>query len=43
MKKLLFLIAAVSTLLIGCAPQEDQTSPPLDTNAPAGGTTTTNQ
>jgi hypothetical protein len=37
MKKLLFLIAAVSTLLIGCGQQEDQTSPPLDagTNAPA--------
>jgi uncharacterized lipoprotein YajG len=48
MKKLLFLIAAVSTMLIGCAKQDegDMTTPPAtapDTNAPAGGTTTTNQ
>ena len=47
MKKLLFLIAAVSTMLIGCAKQdEDMTSPPATTpatNAPADGTTTTNQ
>jgi hypothetical protein len=44
MKKLLFLIAAVSTLLVGCAKEEgDMTSPPASTNAPSGGTTTTNQ
>ena len=47
MKKLLFLIAAVSTMLIGCAKQDegDMTSPPATpaTNAPADGTTTTNQ
>lgn len=47
MKKLLFLIAAVSTLLIGCAKDEgDMTSEPIttpDTNTAAGGTTTTNQ
>jgi len=42
MKKLLFLIAAVSTMLIGCAKQdEDLTSPPATpaTNAPAAGAT----
>jgi len=44
MKKLLFLIAAVSTLLIGCADSGDMTSEPATTNAaPAGGTTSTNQ
>jgi nitrous oxide reductase accessory protein NosL len=44
MKKLLFLIAAVSTMLIGCSQQEDMSSPPADTNSvPAGGTTSTNQ
>ena len=43
MKKLLFLIAAVSTMLIGCAKQDEDMSTPPATNAPAGGTTTTNQ
>jgi hypothetical protein len=44
MKKLLFLIAAVSTMLIGCAKEDgDMSTPPATTNAPSGGTTTTNQ
>lgn len=43
MKKLLFLIAAVSTMLIGCAKQDegDMTSEPVtppDTNSAAGAT-----
>jgi hypothetical protein len=44
MKKLLFLIAAVSTLLVGCSDTGDMTSEPATTNAaPADGTTSTNQ
>ena len=44
MKKLLFLIAAVSTLLVGCSDSGDMTSEPASTNAAAGGaTTSTNQ
>jgi len=45
MKKLLFLIAAVSTMLVGCAKEEgDMTSPPAtSTNSASGGTTSTNQ
>lgn len=43
MKKLLFLIAAVSTMLIGCAKEEDMTSPPATTNEVPSSGTTTNQ
>ena len=42
MKKLMFLIAAVSVLLVGCSQQEDMSSPPASTNA-AGSGTSTNQ
>jgi hypothetical protein len=41
MKKLLFLIAAVSGLLVGCSQQEDMSSPPASTDTNT--TTSTNQ
>jgi hypothetical protein len=45
MKKLLFLIATVSVLLVGCGSQEDMSSAPdsAATNAAAGSGTSTNQ
>lgn len=38
MKKLMFLIATVSVLLVGCSSQEDMSSPPADTSTNAAST-----